>query len=639
MLQMMWLTLLHNKLYVWPFKLGWLDSPLILSTPLLLSISISLFLIGAFFGALIVNGIGIIDITAQFNARRMNSNRNFDDPEEDHTTQSDPEDIAPRNINSENVTHSENVINPENVTHPENVALNNIDPEKDAKTVKLKQEIQSRFALAIQGSGVGIWDWDIVTNEVCYDARFQQILGFQALDLSALEFTYEKVVCDLQSWTTRLHPNDRESTLLAIKNHLEHQIPCQVECRLKTKTEDYIWVECRAQALWNERGQPIRIAGSIIDIAKHKQVEEQLRQLTEELEQRVESRTMELLTANELLLEEVWDRRQAQEALQASESQLRHQAQQLEQTLNELRHAQTQMVQAEKMSSLGQLVAGVAHEINNPVNFIHGNLIHAHEYAQDLLKLVQLYQTYYSEPPTEIKETIEDIDLDFLMADLLRLINSMQVGSERICEIVKSLKNFSRLDEAEFKTVDLHEGIDSTLMILHNRLKDKPDSPGIQVVKAYGELPAVQCYPGQLNQVFMNVLNNAIDALVDYDRHRNLDEIKAHPSRIKIWTTLVVNPDQKPDHHDYERADFAEHAPQNWVEIHIADNGPGIPESTQSKLFDPFFTTKPVGKGTGLGLSISYQIVVERHGGILTCHSAPGQGAEFVIQIPVQQTV
>jgi PAS domain S-box-containing protein len=296
-----------------------------------------------------------------------------------------------------------------------------------------------------------------------------------------------------------------------------------------------------------------------------------------------------------------------------AEIQLQQQAEYLENTLNQLQRTQAQLIQSEKMSSLGNMVAGVAHEINNPVNFIHANLTPACEYSQDLLQLVELYQQYYPNPPEEIQVEIEDIDLDFIKEDLMKLLQSMRVGTQRIREIVLSLRNFSRLDEAEFKQVNIHEGIESTLMILHNRLKAKPEHPEISVIKEYGKLPAVECYPGQLNQVFMNIFANSIDALEEsFVKNK---EQKANP-QICI-STEVVN--------------------SNWIGIRIADNGFGIPPEILSKLFDPFFTTKDVGKGTGLGLSISYQIVVDKHGGKLSCHSILGQGAEFVIEIPVTQ--
>ncbi|MBD2346079.1 PAS domain-containing sensor histidine kinase [Anabaena subtropica] len=296
-----------------------------------------------------------------------------------------------------------------------------------------------------------------------------------------------------------------------------------------------------------------------------------------------------------------------------AEIQLQQQAENLEHTLRELQRTQTQLIHSEKMSSIGNMVAGVAHEINNPVNFIHGNLIPASEYAQDLLRLVELYQLHFPYPPEEIQEAIIDIDLDFLKEDLVKLLQSMRVGTQRIREIVLSLRNFSRLDEAEFKQVDIHEGIDSTLMILHNRLKAKSDHPEIVIVKDYSNLPLIDCYPGQLNQVFMNLISNAIDALEESLVSGNLSV--ATPS-ISIQTEAVNS---------------------NWIRIIIADNGVGIPPAILSKLFDPFFTTKSVGKGTGLGLSISYQIVVDRHNGKLSCKSTPGQGAEFVIEIPIHQ--
>ncbi|MCY7393448.1 MAG: PAS domain-containing sensor histidine kinase, partial [Leptolyngbyaceae cyanobacterium CAN_BIN12] len=285
----------------------------------------------------------------------------------------------------------------------------------------------------------------------------------------------------------------------------------------------------------------------------------------------------------------------------------------LEQTLVELQHTQTQLIQSEKMSSLGQLVAGVAHEINNPVNFIHGNLSHAHDYTQDLISLVDLYQTHVPSPSAIIQSTINTIDLDFLKEDLPKVLSSMRVGSERIREIVRSLRNFSRLDEAEFKAVDIHEGIDSTLMILQSRLKAKSDSFSIQILKEYGTLPLVDCYPGQLNQVLMNILSNAIDALEE----ASLEAAAPFSPLITICTRVLSS---------------------NCIAVQIADNGSGMNEQVRSRLFDPFFTTKTVGKGTGLGLSISYQIVTEKHKGRLICQSELGQGAKFIIEIPIHQS-
>ena len=302
-------------------------------------------------------------------------------------------------------------------------------------------------------------------------------------------------------------------------------------------------------------------------------------------------------------------------------------AEQLSDALQDLQKTQSQLIQAEKMSSLGQLVAGVAHEINNPVSFIFGNLRPAQDYAHELLGLLQLYQEEYPHPSLKVQSELEAMDMSFIASDFPKLLASMELGTERIRQIVSSLRNFSRLDEKGVKPSNIHEGIDSTLLILQNRLKAVGKRSNIQVIQEYGDLPLVECYAGQLNQVFMNILANAIDALNDAATHGHWQAeegsgkqftYNGHRSGpvIHIQTELIGT---------------------DWVKIRIADNGPGMTLDIQQRLFDPFFTRKPVGKGTGLGLSISYQIVVERHGGRLSCASAPGQGAEFVIEIPVTQ--
>jgi two-component system, NtrC family, sensor kinase len=276
----------------------------------------------------------------------------------------------------------------------------------------------------------------------------------------------------------------------------------------------------------------------------------------------------------------------------------------------ELQQAHVQLIQQEKLSSLGQLVAGVAHEINNPVNFIYGNCTPAQQYAEDLLSLLQVYQEDYPQPTARVK------DIEFLADDMPKVLNSMKMGADRIREIVLSLRNFSRLDEADFKDVNIHEGIDNTLLILGHRLKRDGDNQEIQVIQEYGQIPAVTCFPGQMNQVFMNILSNGIDALREYDETRSPVEINNNPGKIWIRTKLIQS---------------------GWVSIQFMDNGPGIPESILQQLFNPFFTTKPVGKGTGLGLSISHQIIVERHNGRLWCDSVLGEGTKFTIEIPIHQ--
>jgi signal transduction histidine kinase len=291
----------------------------------------------------------------------------------------------------------------------------------------------------------------------------------------------------------------------------------------------------------------------------------------------------------------------------------------LEQTLSQLKRTQIQLVHNEKMSSLGQMVAGIAHEINNPVNFVDGNLTYAEEYSQTLLKLIEIYQQQYPDFTENIKQDVDFEELDFIKEDFNKIIQSMKVGTERIQAIVKSLRIFSRLDEAEIKKVDIHLGIDSTLMILQSRLKAQSNRSDIKVIKEYGNLPQIYCYPGQLNQVFMNIIGNAIDALEEQIGNRGwvIEDHKKNifkPFKIRIRTEVT---DEK------------------WISIIIADNGPGITEEVVDKLFDPFFTTKEVGKGTGLGLSISHQIVVEKHGGKLTCNSALGEGTEFAIVLPI----
>lgn len=393
------------------------------------------------------------------------------------------------------------------------------------------------------------------TMEFISDA-IAEISGYPASDF---------IQNQVRTFASIIHPDDGPIVEPMVALSVANQKPYTVEYRLIRADGSIRWVYEKGQAIFDDDGNVLCLDGAIFDITERKQAETELKQ-----------------------------------------------------ALHELQQAQAQLIQAEKMSGLGQLVAGVAHEINNPVNFISGNLTHANEYTQDLLHLVSLYQQYYPQPASEIQAELEAMDLDFLIEDFPKMLTSMKVGADRIQQIVLSLRNFSRLDEAEMKPVDIHEGIDSTLLILQNRLKAKPDHPGIQIIKEYGALPQVECYACQLNQVFMNVINNAIDALDSYNSQRSITDIRNKPATITIRTQVLS---------------------RDRVVVRIIDNGPGMPPKVKQRLFDPFFTTKPVGQGTGLGLSISYQIVADKHKGLLRCESQPGQGAEFWIEIPIQQSV
>ncbi|MDF5709224.1 MAG: ATP-binding protein [Nostoc sp. S4] len=346
---------------------------------------------------------------------------------------------------------------------------------------------------------------------------------------------------------------------------------------------------------------------------KIKELEKANRILQKKLE-RSESLRLALEETNEkkeaLFLKVIHELRESQKILE-------EQSRDLEQTLKKLQTMQSKLVESEKMSALGVLVAGIAHEINNPVNFIHGNITYAAQYAHDILELLQFYQNFYPNPSPSIVQKIEAIDLDFIKRDFIEILYSMQNGTQRISDIVRSLRTFSRLDEAEIKKVDINEGIDSTLMILKNRLKNRPNFPEITVIKEYGSLPLIECYAGKLNQVLMNIILNAIDALEQKLDSVSLESnlsLSSFTPAIKICTDLI----------------------DNWISIRIIDNGTGIEQEITQQIFNPFFTTKPVGKGTGLGLSISYQIIVESHNGQLKCNSIPGIGTEFEIMIPQQ---
>jgi len=324
-------------------------------------------------------------------------------------------------------------------------------------------------------------------------------------------------------------------------------------------------------------------------------------------------RVVKQLEAYDQLHKEIEQRKQVEAALRQSEARERAKSHELGKLVRELKQTQAQLVQTEKMSSLGRMVGGVAHEINNPVSFIFGNLTFAQEYFEQLVDLIELYQQSYPQPTPQIARRLDEIELEFLIDDTQKLFASMKVGAERIRDIVLSLRNFSRFDEAELKSVKIEEGLRNTLLILQPRFQG--GSPvEIVTVEEFGDLPLVECYASQINQVFLNLLSNAIDALESDERYRQGREL---PVPATIWIrTEALN--------------------KKTIAVRIRDNGPGMPPEVREKAFDPFFTTKEIGKGTGLGLSISYQIIVEQHKGGLECISKPGEGTEFVIEIPTQ---
>ncbi len=428
---------------------------------------------------------------------------------------------------------------------------------------------ESQLRLALNAARMKVWTWQLEASRTRPHSGEGEQAGTSGVS--------SDFVGSYETYLDGIHPADRDTVTQAIAGALAQESRYEVDYRTIEPDGSVRWIRGVGDVLWDDKGNVSGMAGTAIDVT---------------------------------------ERKRAEEALRDSEADLRYQTLQLEGTLSELRKTQSQLVQTEKMSSLGQLVAGVAHEINNPVSFIHGNLIHTRDYTQNLLDLLQLYIKHYPQPHPDIQAQAERTDIEFLMDDLPQVLLSMKAGTERIQKIVRSLRTFSRMDESDMKVVDIHEGIESTLLILQSRLHTRPNYPRIQIIKEYGQLPLIECYAGQLNQVFMNILTNAIDALAEVTEHSGW-EIEDSCSVPHIRISTQVEDDR--------------------ITIRIADNGPGIPSTVQQRLFDPFFTTKPVGQGTGLGLSISYQIVTQRHKGQLHCHSTPGEGTEFAIVIPVKQ--
>jgi PAS domain S-box-containing protein len=506
---------------------------------------------------------------------------------------------------------------------------------------------------------------------------------------------------DANFWDSHIHPEDSERIHATLPQLSQKESDFQ-EYRFLHADGTYRWVFDRLRVVKDVQGNPIECVGYWIDISDRKIAEEKLRHREAQLDTIVtnisdgilildprsrvlfanpaasallnvpvedlidyqwgipvgqtaeidlvcsqgENRVAEMRVAQAqwlgrlayiVALRDISDRKHAEEALRVSEAREREKAKALELALDDLKRTQAQVIQTEKMSSLGRMVAGIAHEINNPVGFIQGNLTHASHYFQDLLSLLERYQQTYPNPTPAIQQFAEEIDLNFVVQDWQKLMTSMQVGAERIYQIVLSLRNFSRLDEKQLKSVDIHEGIDNTLLILQHRLRRQGNTTEIQVIKGYGQLPKVTCYASQLNQVFLNLLSNAIDAL-EQDSKFGSTKPGVIPT-ITIRTSVNTKDwELRRDSSTTPKSSQVLLSNREFVVIRIADNGLGMSEQVLCQIFDPFFTTKPVGSGTGLGLSISYQIVVEKHKGHISCVSAPGQGTEFIVEIPVGHT-
>ncbi|MBD1892810.1 PAS domain S-box protein [Coleofasciculus sp. FACHB-SPT9] len=462
------------------------------------------------------------------------------------------------------------------------------DTTERKRSAEALQQAETRYRSIFENAIEGIFQITLDGHYICVNPALAKIYGYESPEemMNSIPEIKEQVYVD---------PKCRKNLLDLLTKQGEVK---GFEYQIYRQDGSIIWVSENTRGICDANGTLLYYEGTIIDITERKQIEQSLR---------------------------------------ASEAREREKAQQLARSLRDLQQAQVQLIQSEKMSSLGQLVAGIAHEINNPVNFLSGNLTYVYDYTCDLLRLLKLYQKYYSNPAPEIQSEVQAIDIDFLAEDLPKILSSLKIGIDRIHQISVSLRTFSRADTSRKTLFNIHDGIDSTLLILKHRLNSNGNRPGITLIKEYENIPLVECYAGQLNQVFMNLIANAIDALEEaiasgiFSKNQNLvptirisTEIKQDNLRIKTENELVAS--------SFFGLNFSH------ILIRITDNGVGISEEAKQHLFKPLFTTKQVGKGTGLGLSISHQIVVEKHGGQLKCISEPGQGTEFYIEIPISST-